>query len=736
MKEPSSGVFSWAQAVDHFLSRQLRRSWPGMIAGIVITLILGQIYVASLGRTVLGVVPGILLYVLATILTVAAAGLMLWVGLWILQKLPKMGVLCMIAVFVALVFLPYAIWYWIVALGGVVGGLVGLALYQGLRRPVSLAFLGAAILVVVGTAYWLFSPGDDSYLARPNPDAAPVTPLTLPSPTERGPLAFDSLTYGSGTDLRRPEYGPSVAIRTSSVDASDFLPKLNKWRDRERWSYWGFDAAHLPLNARVWFPKGSGPYPLVLVVHGNYGMWVNSDVGYTWLGEHLASHGFIVISIDANCLNGSVASDYNQGENFARTMLLFQHLALWKQFSSAPGSRFAGKVDFTNIALVGHSRGGQSVTTAAEFNHLSAHPENANFPFNFNYGIRTVISIASMDPPVSSGSPAPLSNINFMALYGGHDAQAPGFWGLRPYYRTRFVGDDYFCKAAVYLYRGNHAAFNTAWGNDDLQPLLGWLLNRKPVMAPENQRRAAAAFITAFLKGTLKGESAYLDFLRDSRRGRSWLPEDLYVTQFEDSRFRLIADFSEDLDPVTTTLPGGAIRHENFGRVSENALNTRAGDSTGQKVVYLGWDRSDWNDHTPALLPQYSVVVPKSLPQECKLGGQHRVSFVLCNANEEPTVLDLSVEVEDEGGHRVRLPLQQFAPIHPPLISKISKGLDDFGARRDYEMAPQTFELPMATFVSVNPRFVPAELSVIRFVFDRSSQGEILLGRIGIAAPK
>jgi dienelactone hydrolase len=736
VKEPSAGVFSWAQAVDDFLSRQLRRSWPGMIAGTVITLILGQIYVASLGKTVLGVIPGILLYVLATILTVAAAGLILWAGLWFLQKLPKLGVLCMIAVFVALVYLPYAIWYWIVALGGVVGGLVGLALYRGLRRPVSLGLLAAAISLVAATAWWLFSPGDDSYLARPNADSAPVMPLTLPSPAERGPLAYDYLTYGSGTDLRRPEFGSSVAIRTSTVDASAFLPPLGKWRQRERWSYWGFDEAHLPLNGRVWFPKGPGPYPLVMVVHGNHPMWEYSDSGYAWLGEHLASHGFIVVSIDANFLNFSVASDYGQEENFARTLLLFQHLALWKQFSSVPSSRFAGKVDFGNIALIGHSRGGQAVTTAAGFNRLSAHPENGNIPFDFNYNIKTIISIAPMDPYAPSGSLVPLSNINFLTLYGGHDAQAPGFWGLRPYYRIKYTGDGYYCKASAYLYRGNHAAFNTAWGNDDFRPLLGWLLNHKPVIPPSDQRNAAAAFITAFLKGTLTGQTAYLDFMRDSRRGRGWLPEDLYVTQFEDSRFRLIADFSEDLDPVTTTLPDGTIRYENFGRVSENMLSTRAGDSTGQKVVYLGWDRSDWKDHTPALLPQYSVYVPKSFPQEGKFGGQHRVSFILCNANEGPTVLNLSVEVEDDGGQRVRLPLQQFATIHPPLISKISKGLYDFGARRNYELAPQTFELPMKDFVSINPQFDPARLSVIRFVFDQSPRGEILLGRIGIAAPE
>ncbi len=734
--EPSSGLTCWIQAADDFLSRLLERCWPGIWAGTVITLILGQIFVAARGKTSIGLFPGILLYVLATILVVALGVLVLGAGLWVLQKIPKMTLLCVISVFITVTYIPYAVWYWIVAIGGIMGGLVGLSLSRGLSRLSSLAVLAVALLVVVFVVWWLLNPGDDSYLARPSADGAPVELLSVPSPAERGPLGFSYLTYGSGTDRRRSEFGPTVAIRTSAVDLSGFLPDLGKWRHRERWSYWGFDPTHLPLNGRVWYPNGAGPYPLVMIVHGNHAMWENSDLGYAWLGEHLASHGFIVVSIDANFLNFSVASDYEQSENFVRTLLLYQHLALWRQFSFAPSSRFAGKVDFGKIALIGHSRGGQAVTTAAGFNRLSSHPENGNFPFHFNYDFKSVVLLAPMDSYSPSGFPVPLSNINLLTVCGGHDADTLGFWGLRPYYRTHYTGNEYYCKAAAYLYRANHSAFNSVWGDCDYQPPLGWLVNRKPVMAPQDQRKTTAALVTAFLKGTVGGEREYLDLLRDARRGRHWLPEEILVTQFEDSRFRLIADFSEDLDPVTTTLPGGAIVHENFSRVTEGVLTLRNGNSTEQKVVVLGWDRSDWKDHTPALLPQYSISVPESFLKETGVDAGHRLSFFLCDAQKEPGVVDLSIEVEDESGRRVRLPLRHFAPVHPPLISKLSKGVYDFGAKTDLELVPQTFELPMRDFVSVDPHFAPSRLRVIRFVFDQTQRGQILLGRIGIAAPE
>ena len=47
----------------------------------------------------------------------------------------------------------------------------------------------------------------------------------------------------------------------------------------------------MPVNGRVWYPHGGGPYPLVLIVHGNHNMKDYSDPGYAYLGTLLASRG-------------------------------------------------------------------------------------------------------------------------------------------------------------------------------------------------------------------------------------------------------------------------------------------------------------------------------------------------------------------------------------------------------------------------------------------------------------
>ncbi len=61
----------------------------------------------------------------------------------------------------------------------------------------------------------------------------------------------------------------------------------------------------LPLNARVWYPGGKGPFPLVLIVHGNHADRDFSDPGYEYLGRLMASRGFIFASVDENFLNGA-----------------------------------------------------------------------------------------------------------------------------------------------------------------------------------------------------------------------------------------------------------------------------------------------------------------------------------------------------------------------------------------------------------------------------------------------
>ena len=94
--------------------------------------------------------------------------------------------------------------------------------------------------------------------------------LTAPNPGERGSYTVKTLFYGSGTDIKRPEFGKDVTIKTKTVDVSPFASIPKPRRPRTRKKFWGFDLKKAPINARVWYPDGTGPFPLVLIVHGNH----------------------------------------------------------------------------------------------------------------------------------------------------------------------------------------------------------------------------------------------------------------------------------------------------------------------------------------------------------------------------------------------------------------------------------------------------------------------------------
>jgi hypothetical protein len=75
----------------------------------------------------------------------------------------------------------------------------------------------------------------------------------------------------------------------------------------------------------------------VLIVHGNHNMRDFSDPGYEYLGELLASRGYILASVDMNFLNGAI-----RGENDARGWFLLKHLEAWREFNATEGGPFHG----------------------------------------------------------------------------------------------------------------------------------------------------------------------------------------------------------------------------------------------------------------------------------------------------------------------------------------------------------------------------------------------------------
>ena len=595
-------------------------------------------------------------------------------------------------------------------------------------KSINRSFHSAAIAIFL--PFVLAGCGTTSYMA----DISymrdyPVEPIDAADPSLDGPYSYRTYFYGSGDDKHRKEYGESVDFKTEPVDARPFMGIFDNMP-----RYWGFDFDSLPLNGRVWFPDGDGPFPLVLIVHGNHKMNDFSDPGYEYLGKLLAGRGFIAVSVDENFLNQKFGD-----ENDARAFVLLEHLNVWDIWNQTQGHAFEGKVDMDRIALIGHSRGGESAAHAAAFNRLERYPDDANVKLDYNFNIRSVIAIAPCDGQYKpAGHPTALENVNYLVIHGGHDADVAAFMGLRQFNRVYFTDEHFWFKSAVYIYRANHNRFNTAWGGLNASAPTSWFINDKPIMDTESQRKVAKVLISAFLEATLNNRDEYLPMFKDVRKAGQWLPEDIYINRYEDSDFIIIADFEEDFDVTTTTIPGGKLHGENLLTWKEAYVPYRTRDDSTQEnaAVVLEWDNENEQDANSVVPASYTIALSSEIVTEIDLNRDSNIIFSIGTESEDQREpLDLTIELCDSDGNCAALPLSSIGPVHPALAVRLAKWqwLEKKNIEKFSERLLQTYEMPIQSFIDGNLSFEPSRLENIRFIFDRSDNGSIMLDDIGFS---
>ncbi|MBK7535653.1 MAG: MFS transporter [Myxococcales bacterium] len=623
---------------------------------------------------------------------------------------------------------------------------------RGVERavPFALALLGLATLGLA--TRWLLVPSD----AAPAPanaalrsraaasPAAPAAPAALPSPAQRGSWEVKTLTYGAGTDLLREEFGSGATLRTKPVDGSGLLESWSGVTGWARTRFWGFDSSKLPLNGRVWFPSGDGPFPLVLMTHGNHTAADFSDVGYRYLGELLASRGYIFVSLDENFLNSMDAELFGglESENGARGWLLLEHLRVWHAWNADRRGPFAGKVDTARIALIGHSRGGEAAAHAAAFNRMAVHPDDGTFALGYGYAIRSVIAIAPTEGQHQPGGTDPrLRDVNYLVLQGSHDSDMSSFQGLNQYDRVGFPGVEDRFKSAIYIHGANHGQFNSTWGRFDAgEGLMRRFINPAVLLRQDDQQRVAAVYVSAFLDCTLRGVRALRPLFWDWRYGAAWLPSTIYLTQYEDSTMKVVASYEEDADLATGTALGSSLAGHSLSGWREGPVPLRGAPARNRAATLA------WSSPRQGEVPSYAISWPAgSVP----LLATSVLSFALADAAEDPApddarddeqrdataALDLSVQLRDRHGHTARLPLSHVSSLQRQLETPALQAAW-LHAEPLSEPILQTFRFSLADFLAVTPQLDLGALVELRLLFDRSRAGAVLLDQVGFMNPR
>ena len=289
----------------------------------------------------------------------------------------------------------------------------------------------------------------------------------------------------------------------------------------------------------------------------------------------------------------------------------------------------------------------------------------------------------------------------------------------------------------------NHTQFSTGWGRYDVWLPTKFLLDERPVMAADDQRQILKVYLSAFLQATLNGQEGYRPLFQDARYGASWLPKAYMVNNYADSDTTWLANYSEDIDPATGSGAGVKISGENLSVWRESMIDLKA-SPLGAYGVVLAWDgrvykqaasyRIDLGaaasraDANTSLVFSVSDAGISTLPE-----GLHANDNDAQEANGNRDPLDWTVVLTDGDGTEARLPLSHDQLLYPQIKGETLR-ISAFNSAPSSEIVLRRYCFPLRDFVAANPHLDSTHLRSVRFEFDRTPKGAIVLSDVGLAA--
>ena len=119
------------------------------------------------------------------------------------------------------------------------------------------------------------------------------------------------------------------------------------------------------------------------------------------------------------------------------------------------GTALVGKLDMTRIGMMGHSRGGDAVSSFIDYNRTRPSPGR-------RYPISGVISLA----PTDYERRAPYGT-SYLTILPYCDGDVSNLMGARMYERGQYIRpDDPFPRIQMSIHGTNHNWFNSVWKFD------------------------------------------------------------------------------------------------------------------------------------------------------------------------------------------------------------------------------------------------------------------------------
>ncbi|TXH67121.1 MAG: hypothetical protein E6Q83_18525 [Thiothrix sp.] len=509
------------------------------------------------------------------------------------------------------------------------------------------------------------------------------------------------------------------------------------------------------LWAHVWRPQSRGRYPLVVFLHGNHAtcgkiipeLEIREDdnidytttgtcpegyvvtpnhMGYTYLATNLAKQGFVVVSINANRgINAADGEMKDWGLNLRRGRLVLRHLqklAQWNSQGGAPASlgfELKGLMDFSQVGLMGHSRGGEGMRAAVT---LYNDPGSAWPELIKGLKVRSLFEIGPVDG--QAGRTLNANGLVWNVLLPACDGDVSDLQGVKPF--DRMLQDtsetQALTKSTFQVFGANHNFYNTEWQISDSTGCRGQTPLFNILKGSISQRRTALYSLIPFFRSNLGKHpipALAKRFDPSQPLPPALLNETFYARGYNASSNPAENFIIDNFDRETGISSQGRA-NESFGLSLYEHKNFELVHDITQRTAAINWDQAG------AYL-QINAASLKGIDASNYQTLEFRVALLcfdeLCNSKTKPTG-DVDFSISLTGANTALsepVALTSYAAVH-------RAGSSWFGspAGNTNNVILQTVRIPLAAFNNIDL----AHFSGVRFSFDRSAKSSIYLANI------
>lgn len=456
-----------------------------------------------------------------------------------------------------------------------------------------------------------------------------------------------------------------------------------------------------------------GLVPVVVISHGN-------GHDYTWydyLGQHLASWGYVVMAHQNNT---------GPGIETASTTTLTNTDYLLGNLGSIAGGALDGHIDGTAIVWIGHSRGGEGVVRA--YDRLvdgGYRPDN--------YSAEDIVLISSIAPTVfNSVSDSDPHDVPYHLMAGAADGDVSGQPDCTQCQFFRIAAAARGPLQVTYVQGAGHNDFNCCGFDDATGPA--------QIGRPEAQALAKAYYL-ALLRWYLDDMPAageyfqrFYDDLRPSALAPGTVVANVYRSAVDGDK--LVLDNFQQGPGTDASSSGGAVTFV-ASEPAEDVLqdgDSRFGWSSGDNMNGMTW-ADDRLDLDRGLVLGWGAGEEGSVDWEVPLGQEDWsawsvLSFRACQVTRHPDTvglgvpLDFTVTLVDSAGSQSAVAFGSWGGLNQPY-QRTGSGQGS-GWANEFE----TVRIPLHAFDAEGTSLDLSEIVAVRF--DLGGPFGSAQGRVGI----